>query len=266
MGLATLLGWRKLGYFIPYRYAGGITMPKTYPALEPFFEAARPSMEAIIDAATKYLPEIEDLSRAPHPKPRLSQDWFPTLDAVAAYTIVRTRTPEQVFEVGAGHSTRWFALAAQDVGTTKVTTIDPQPRADLSGFSAVTIHPRLLSDVEPAFWDQVGEGDVVSLDGSHILMPGTDVDLLLTEILPRVQNRALLHIHDICLPDAYPASWDWRGYNEQNAVAGLIASGAYDVLWSSHYVRTRMAERLGPLAALPFNEGAIETSLWLTPR
>ena len=36
----------------------------------------------------------------------------------------------------------------------------------------------------------------------------------------------LLHVHDIFLPDPYPAAWDWRGYNEQAAVAPLIHQDA----------------------------------------
>lgn len=268
-GLMTLLGLKKRGYFIPYRYAEGLPVPRAYPALEPLFKAAEPSMESFIAAAESYIDQLEDFSRAPDPKPRLGQDWFPCLDAVAAYTIVRQLRPARIFETGAGHSTRFLALAAEDEGlTTEVHAIDPAPRADLSAYGRIELHRHLLHETPPAFWDQVAPGDIVSLDGSHILMPGTDVDLFLTEILPRVAGKALLHIHDICLPDAYPGAWDWRGYNEQNAMAGLIASGAFEVVWSSHYVRTRLADRLAasPLARLPLKDGALETSLWLAPK
>lgn len=150
---------------------------------------------------------------------------------------------------------------------TQVQTIDPAPRATLSDYTAVEVHRSLLADIPGEFWDRVQPGDVISLDGSHILMPGTDVDYLLTEIMPRVAGKAVFHIHDILLPDAYPDTWAWRGYNEQSAIAGLIASGAYEVLWSSHYVRTRLNNRLADagLSELPLNPGAIETSLWLSP-
>ncbi len=268
-GLSTLLGFKKLGFFIPYRYADAITAPQTYPALIPFFEAARPSFTAIIENAETYIDQLTDFTRAPEPRPRLDQDWFPCLDAVAAYTIVRRKKPGRIFEIGAGHSTRFLALAADDEGLpTPIETIDPAPRADLSALERVTVHRQLLSETPLAFWDQVTPGDIVSLDGSHILAPGTDVDFFLTSVLPRVAGKALIHIHDICLPDGYPEAWAWRGYNEQGAVAGLIASGGFQILWSSHYVRSRMKERLdaSPLAALPLiKAGAMETSLWLGP-
>lgn len=268
-GLSTLLGFKKRGFFIPYRYAAGLPQRSAYAALEPLFKAAVPSIDCILAQAETYIDQLTDLSRAPDPKPRLDQDWFPCLDAVAAYTITRQRKPARIVETGAGHSTRFFAIAAEDEGlTTAIHAIDPTPRADLSAYGRVQVHHHLLHETPKAFWDEIEPGDVVSIDGSHILMPGTDVDYFLGEILPRVAGRALLHIHDIFLPDAYPEAWDWRGYNEQGAIAGLLASGAFKILWSSAYVRSRLGARLAgsPLGALPLKDGAMEASLWLAPR
>ena len=268
-GLSTLLGLKTLGFFIPYRYAAGLPDRTDYPALEPLFKAAVPSIDAILALAESYIDQLTDVSRAPDPKPRLDQDWFPCLDAVAAYTITRQRKPARIVETGAGHSTRFFALAAMDEDlTTELHAIDPAPRADLSAYGRVQIHRHLLHETPAAFWDDIAPGDVVSIDGSHILMPGTDVDYFLCEVLPRVAGKALLHIHDIFLPAAYPQAWDWRGYNEQSAIAGLLASGAFEILWSSHYVRTRFGARIAgsKLGSLPLKSGAMEASLWLAPR
>ncbi len=268
-GLSTLLGFKQLGFFIPYRYAAQLNEPQSYPALEPFFAAGEQRYEDLLALAETYIDQLTDFSRAPVPPPRLDQDWFPRLDAIAAYSLVRRCKPARVFEIGSGHSTRFFSLAVADAGlATTIDTIDPSPRADIAQLPNVTLHQNLLQDTPREFWQEVHEGDFVSLDGSHILMPGTDVDTYLTSVLPQIAGKATLHIHDITLPDAYPKAWGWRGYNEQSAVAGLIASGAYEVLWSSHYVTTRMGARLGnsPLSDLPCSDNAIETSLWLTPR
>ena len=268
-GLSTLLGLKQLGYFIPYRYAADLNPPQSYPALEPLFAASQGRLEELLDAASGHIDQLVDFSRAPAPHPRLNQDWFPGLDAIAAYTLVRDRKPARIFEIGSGHSTRFLSLAVADENlSTKIDTIDPAPRADISNLPGVTVHQHLLQETLENFWDQIEPGDFVSLDGSHILMPGTDVDAFFTSILPRIASKAVLHIHDITLPDAYPDQWAWRGYNEQNAVAALISSGAYDVLWSSHYVATRLKDRLDSsgLRDLPRSENAIETSLWLLPR
>jgi hypothetical protein len=111
-------------------------------------------------------------------------------------------------------------------------------------------------------------GDILFVDSSHILMPGTDVDWLLNRILPALAARVLVHFHDVFLPDPYPESWAWRGYNEQQAIAALLQGGACDCLFASHYVATRLAERLerGVVAELPRPAAALESSLWLVKR
>ena len=108
-------------------------------------------------------------------------------------------------------------------------------------------------------------GDVLFIDSSHLLMPGTDVDVLFNRVLPRLPAGVFVHIHDVFLPDAYPAAWDWRGYNEQLGVAALLQGGGFAPLWSSHYAVTRMKEQIAKsvIATLPFPEGAVESSLWL---
>ena len=96
-------------------------------------------------------------------------------------------------------------------------------------------------------------------------MPGSDVDWLLNRVLPGLPSGVLVHFHDVFLPDPYPAAWAWRGYNEQQALAPLLHGGAYECLFASHYVVTRLPDRLarGVLARLPHTAAAPEGSLWL---
>ena len=71
----------------------------------------------------------------------------------------------------------------------------------------------------------------------------------------------LVHIHDIFLPEAYPDSWAWRGYNEQLMVGALLQGGAYAPLFASRYVAMRTGWSLdGVLTRLPLPPGAFETS------
>ncbi|HEX6114775.1 MAG TPA: class I SAM-dependent methyltransferase, partial [Geminicoccaceae bacterium] len=111
-------------------------------------------------------------------------------------------------------------------------------------------------------------GDILFVDSSHILMPGTDVDWLLNRILPGLTAGVLVHFHDVFLPDPYPAAWSWRGYNEQQAIAALLQGRTYDCLFASHYVATRLADRLerAVLSRLPRSADALESSLWLGKR
>lgn len=256
---------RARGFVIPYRYADSVEAPAAYPALAPFFTAAEPEFRAVLSAAASFLDRLRALGGEQPPAPRFEQDWFPRLDAAIAYTLVRRSRPARIVEVGSGHSTRFLVRAVADEGcATRIVAIDPAPRATLDGLPIEFIRAT-VQRAGPGPFDGVAAGDMVFIDSSHILMPGTDVDLLLNTVLPALPVGVFVHVHDVFLPAGYPAEWAWRGYNEQNAVAALIASGGFRLRWASHYVATRMQADVDAagLGSLPLPKGAHESSLWL---
>jgi predicted O-methyltransferase YrrM len=262
-GLATVLGLKPRGFFIPYRYADGVTA-QDYPALQPLFEAAEPRFAEVLEAIAHLAEDLRRILKGQGPA-RFDQDWFPRLDAAATYAIVRHKQPRRIIEIGSGHSTRFLARAVADANLpTRITCIDPAPRASLSALSVEHI-PALLGDADPALFDSLDAGDILFIDSSHIAMPGTDVDRLFLDILPRLKSGTLVHVHDITLPDSYPAEWAWRGYNEQLLVGALLQGSGYDLVFASHYVAKTLPAR-GILAELPLSPKAHETSLWLEKR
>lgn len=264
-GLATLLGPRPLGFFIPYRYAGSVAA-QGHPALDPIFRAAEPSMRSILSGMESHGGAIAEIAGDGGPA-RFDQDWFPRLDALAAYTLVRSNRPRTIVEIGSGHSTRFMARAVADGDmTARIVCIDPAPRAALPSL-AVEWVPRVFASEDDELIASLRAGDILFIDSSHVAMPGTDVERLVLDVLPRLAPGVLIHVHDIVLPDAYPAEWDWRGYNEQIVIGALIQGGAYEVVWSSHWAATRLTQHLGPVVTgTPLVPGAIESSLWLVKR
>ena len=261
MALATLLG-RERGFFIPHRHAGTVE-PCVYPAFESYLEARVPAFAAMLDDIEALGARLRRL-RGPAPQPRFDQDWFPRLDAAAAYAMVCRTRPARIVEVGSGHSTRFLAGAIADEGLgTDLVCIDPAPRAALAGLAVHWIED-VVQRAPAACFARLQPGDLLFVDSSHVLMPGTDVDWLLNRIMPSLRDGVLVHFHDVFLPDPYPEAWAWRGYNEQQAVAALLHGGAYECLFASHYVATRLPDRLerGVLAELPRPAGALESSLW----
>ncbi|MDH3667154.1 MAG: class I SAM-dependent methyltransferase [Paracoccaceae bacterium] len=264
MGLATLLG-RPQGFFTPYRYASSVAPPGPYPAIETAFGAAEPAFANVLDLIDGHADRLAGFD-GPPPEPRWGQSWFPRLDGAAAYALVRQFRPKRIVEVGSGHSTRMLARAVTDIGAggvSKITCIDPAPRAALDGLK-IDWHRRVLTEKDLALFRSLEAGDIAFFDSSHVLWPGSDVDLILNRFLPELAPGVLVHIHDVLLPDPYPPQWAWRGYTEQNALAGWILGGAYAPVFASHYALTRMgaAQRPG-VARLPLPEEALETSLWL---
>ena len=212
----------------------------------------------LLAAIESYAPELEAIGKEPPPAPRWNQDWFPRLDGAAAYAMVRTLRPKRIVEVGSGHSTRFLARAVSDGSLgTRIIAIDPEPRASLEGLNVRWLKQPVQS-AELALFERLEERDILFIDSSHQLKPGSDVAFLFEEVIPILPAGARVHFHDIFLPDGYPAEWAWRRYNEQEAVAPLIGA-RYALEFASH-----AAGKLnGVLARLPLKDGAVESSLWL---
>ena len=220
-------------------------------------------MASLLESIEQYAAQLECIGSAPPPAPRWTQDWFPRLDAAAAYAMVRTVRPRRIVEVGSGHSTRFLARAVADGELdTQIIAIDPQPRASIEDLPVRWL--RTPVQRVPAF-PALGEDDILFIDSSHQLKPGSDVEFLLKAVLPMLPAGVRVHFHDIFIPDDYPKEWAWRHYNEQAAVASLIESNVFKVDFASHALVSRSPERIaGVLARLPLPPGAIESSLWLT--
>lgn len=268
-GLPTVLGLGERAFLIPYRYAGSLPPAGTrrpYGRVEALFDRSRATFEACLEAVEDFGEPLMAIGNEPPPAPRWGQDWFPRLDAAVAYTMARLLSPRRIVEIGSGHSTRFFARAVADGGLeTTITAIDPAPRAVLDGLPALAIERRTVGPDDLDMFRALAADDILAIDSSHILMPGSDVDLLLNHALPALAPGVVVHIHDVFLPDDYPVSWAWRGYNEQLGVAAMLAGGGWQPLFASRYATTRMASALrgGVLDRLPLPEGAIESSLWL---
>jgi Methyltransferase domain len=263
LGLPTVLGLKPRGWFIPHRYAPLLPPPGTqppYPAIERLFDSSTTAFAGMIDSIDTQGAALEGL------KSLLDQSWFPSLDAAVAYTLVRERKPQRIVEVGSGHSTRVLSRALGGMG--EILAIDPSPRADIADLPGVRVLASTLQAAPVDAFDGLKASDILFVDSSHILMPGSDVDILLNRVLPQLPAGALVHIHDVFLPFDYPEIWGWRAYNEQQGVMPLLATGAYMPIFSSVWAERRMRDRLAAsvVARLPRLPDALPASLWLEKR
>lgn len=212
-------------------------------------------MSWVLDAIEAHATALESIGGDAPPQPRWTQDWFPRLDAAAAYAIVRTLKPARIVEVGSGHSTRFMARAIADGGLdTRMTCIDPEPRASIRGLPVEWISVP-VQETKPSLFEDL---DVLFIDSSHQVKPGGDLEFLLRTALPLLGAGTHVHFHDIFLPDAYPADWAWRRYDEQDHLKKILHQ--FTVVFSSHQAARNLS---GAAARLPLLPGARESSLWL---
>lgn len=262
MGLATLFGHKPQGFFIPYRRAAEMRRP-AYDALEARLHGCEDAFRRLLADADVLADDLLAIGADAPPEPRWRQDWFPPLDALAAYVLARTLKPARVIEIGSGHSTRFMARAVRDGGlATRTTAIDPQPRADLSQLDIEFVRST-AQQAGPERFAGLQAGDFLMVDSSHVLMPGSDVDLVLNQIVPGLPSGAVVQFHDVFLPDDYPLEWRWRGYNEQQGLGPLVAG--WEVLFAGRYVATRMRDAVAASVAgrIDAPQSSYESCLWL---
>lgn len=274
-GVSSLRHWAgwggtRYGFYIPYKWAhtvDPVDQDSVYPWLKHAWDEDRSAFEETLSLIRPHLDRLKDFARAnpdDRDRPRFDQSWFPGLDGAAAYALVRELEPSTVVEIGSGHSTRFLARGIRDHGLdTQLVSVDPQPRRSIDHLCDETVRAT-LDEAPPSLFADLRENDILFFDGSHIAMPGTDVDTLINRIMPDLAPGVWVHIHDVFLPHGYPEEWEWRGYNEQNVVAALLAGGdRFEVRFASAYVRRHMGERIEKWP-VPLPEQAFESSLWLS--
>ena len=65
----------------------------------------------------------------------------------------------------------------------------------------------------------------------HTVVSNSDVNVFFLEILPQLNNKIIIGIHDIFLPRDYPPAVD-RYYNEQYMLSMLLLYGNVEIVFS----------------------------------
>ena len=172
-----------------------------------------------------------------------ANDLFSGTDALALYCMVRHFRPKRVLEVGSGFSSRvtGAALLRNGDGAT-LTCIEPYPddvlRQGFPGLSRLIAKP--VQDVGTEVFEELGPGDVLFIDTSHVVAIGSDVNYLFLEVLPRVKPGVIVHVHDIYFPTDYPRAWvmeERRFWTEQYLLQAFLAFNTqFEVLLCNNYV------------------------------
>jgi hypothetical protein len=158
--------------------------------------------------------------------PEWAKSMFPPIDAISLYGFIADRAPATYIEVGSGTSTKFARRAISDHSLpTRLISIDPQPRAEISALCDEAIREP-LERLDPTLFDQLGPGDMVLVDGSHRCLTNSDVTALFLDVFPRIPAGVLVGIHDIFLPYDYPDTFVQRFYSEQYVLAALLLGDA----------------------------------------
>ncbi len=196
---------------------------------------------------------------------------FSWLDCRSLFVLLRHWRPKRMIEVGSGFS----SLLVADVnrrfldGSLDFTCVEPYPRAFLNdGLDGISrLIQAKVQDVPLSVFEELGEGDILFIDSSHVAKTGSDVNYLYFEVIPRLRPGVKIHIHDIFLPHEYPRDWvitENRSWNEQYLVrAFLMFNKTFRVLYGSAYAHHRFPQLVADALGLPGRRSFGGGSLWL---
>lgn len=126
------------------------------------------------------------------------------IEAVVLYAFIRTRRPCRIVQVGAGVSTAIVLRAAAEAGyTPAVTCIDPFPTQyvrEQAQSGHVTLVHEPAQEVPLELLTDLDEGSLLFVDSTHTVRPGSEVNRIVLEVLPRLREGVFVHFHDITFP------------------------------------------------------------------
>lgn len=194
------------------------------------------------------------------------------VDGEVLYAMVRHLRPARITEIGAGWSTRVIrdatarnAADGAPVGQHRVYDPSADEVRERMG-EGVDLVALGAQDIPAAVFDELGAGDVLFIDTTHTVKPGSDVVRLLLEELPRLAAGVVVHVHDFFRPYEYP-----RFLMEEHGVywqehyllqAFLAFNERFEVLIANHALgRLRHAEVAAVIPGLPSPSPG--SALWL---
>lgn len=166
-------------------------------------------------------------------------------DGLALTLVLRHHRPARLVELGSGFSSACM-LDARDRyldGRLDLTFVDPymgqfdellHERDRDPGHGSFTRLPVGTQDVDLEVFRQLGAGDVLFVDSTHVARTGSDVNRIFFGILPALAPGVLVHVHDVFPGFEYPVPWvlERRGWTEQYVLRAFLQyNSAFRVHW-----------------------------------
>ncbi len=126
------------------------------------------------------------------------------------FCFITTKRPKKIVQVGCGVTTAIILLAAKEAGyAPQVICVDPFPTAYLTRAAEhklIELIPKPAQEVDLKILTGLDVGDLLFVDSTHTVRPGSEVNRIILEVLPRLPSGSFVHFHDIYFPYDYQSS------------------------------------------------------------
>ncbi|MGE3821507.1 MAG: class I SAM-dependent methyltransferase [Isosphaeraceae bacterium] len=161
--------------------------------------------------ATCMTPEIRDrLAHEGASEPACEENGQPGFGPVEAdvlHAFIARHRPARIVQIGCGVSTSVILRAAAETGyAPEVLCVEPYPsrflrEADADG--RIRLLAQNAQTVPLEFLTELGESGLLFVDSSHAVKPGSEVNRIVLEVLPRLKTGGFVHFHDVYFPFDY---------------------------------------------------------------
>lgn len=135
---------------------------------------------------------------------------FGLVEADFLFCFIYSKRPKRVVQVGCGVSTAVMILASQEAGyELEIICIEPYPTEFLKKserLGKIKLIPEKAQKVSLDILTDLGENGMLFIDSTHTVKPGSEVNRLVFEVLPRLNKGSYVHFHDIYFPYDYKRS------------------------------------------------------------
>lgn len=196
----------------------------------------------LLQASKEYFSALQLIRQAKAGINELSPAWnsgyMPGLDMVMLCTILARFKPSKYIEIGSGTSTKIAFKARKEAGLNfTITSIDPSPRQEIKAI-ADECYEKRVQDLSMDLFSGLSKNDIVFFDGTHMLLPNSDVAWFFLELLPQLPKGVIVQIHDIYLPYDYPQFLCDRYYSENYILGAVLLSNPqkYKIISPNFYI------------------------------
>jgi hypothetical protein len=134
-------------------------------------------------------------------------DGYGEMEADVLAAFVARRQPRRIVQIGCGVSTAVMLDAAGLAGyRPTIICIDPYPTRFLersAADGAIQLIANNAQDVPISTLVDLEAGDLLFVDSTHTVKPGSEVDRIILEVMPRLARGVFVHFHDIHFPYDY---------------------------------------------------------------
>lgn len=129
------------------------------------------------------------------------------IEAEILFAFIAANKPGRIIQIGCGVSTAVMVMAAEAGGyKPEIVCVEPYPspylkQAEGKGAIRLVAQPAQLVDYRQLA--ALEAGDFLFIDSTHAVKPGSEVNYLIHEVLPRLCNGVWVHFHDIYFPYDY---------------------------------------------------------------